>query len=69
MLVSIFGFKVAILLCSFGVIISIIAGLIIGAMKMEKEVLIEVKPLDNISYIDDKTLFKHRAKESWILLY
>ena len=34
-------------------------------MKMEKEVLIEVKPLDNISYTDDKTLFKHRVKESW----
>ena len=65
LLASIFGFKVAILYVVFGVIISIIAGLIIGAMKMEKEVLIEVKPLDNISYTDDKTLFKHRAKESW----
>jgi len=65
LLASIFGFKVAILYVLFGVIISIIAGLIIGAMKMEKEVLIEVKPLDNISYTDDKTLFKHRAKESW----
>ena len=66
LLASIFGFKVAILYVVFGVIISIIAGLIIGAMKMEKEVLIEVKPLDNISYTDDKTLFKHRAKESLI---
>ena len=66
LLASIFGFKVAILYVVFGVIISIIAGLIIGAMKMEKEVLIEVKPLDNISYTDDKTLFKHRAKESFI---
>ena len=53
-------------LLAFGVLISIIAGLIIGAMKMEKEVLIEVKPLDNVSYTDDKTLFKHRAKESFI---
>ena len=66
LLASIFGFKVAILYVVFGVLISIIAGLIIGAMKMEKEVLIEVKPLDNISYTDDKTLFKHRAKESFI---
>ncbi|MCT7406721.1 permease [Aliarcobacter cryaerophilus] len=65
LLASIFGFKVAILYVVFGVIISIIAGLIIGAMNMEKEVLIEVKPLDNISYTDDKTLFKHRVKESW----
>ena len=66
LLASIFGFKVAILYVAFGVLISIIAGLIIGAMKMEKEVLIEVKPLDNVSYTDDKTLFKHRAKESFI---
>jgi hypothetical protein len=34
-------------------------------MNMEKEVLIEVKPLDNISYTEDGTLFKHRIKESW----
>ena len=40
LLASIFGFKVAILYVLFGVIISIIAGLIIGVMKMEKEVLI-----------------------------
>ena len=66
LLASIFGFKVAILYVAFGVLISIIAGLIIGAMKMEKEVLIEVKSLDNVSYTDDKTLFKHRAKESFI---
>src|SRR5574344_1125778 len=65
LLFSLFGWKITLFYVLFGVIISIIAGLIIGAMKMEKEVLIEVKPLDNISYTDDKTLFKHRAKESW----
>ncbi|KLE00762.1 permease [Aliarcobacter butzleri] len=65
LLISMFSWKIAVLYVVFGVIISIVVGLIIGAMNMEKEVLIEVKPLDNISYTEDGTLFKHRIKESW----
>ena len=65
LLISMFSWKIAVLYVAFGVIISIVVGLIIGAMNMEKEVLIEVKPLDNISYTEDGTLFKHRIKESW----
>lgn len=65
LLISMFSWKIAVLYVTFGVIISIVVGLIIGAMNMEKEVLIEVKPLDNISYTEDGTLFKHRIKESW----
>ena len=65
LLISMFSWKIAVLYVSFGVIISIVVGLIIGAMNMEKEVLIEVKPLDNISYTEDGTLFKHKIKESW----
>ncbi|MDN5100704.1 permease [Aliarcobacter butzleri] len=65
LLILMFSWKIAVLYVAFGVIISIVVGLIIGAMNMEKEVLIEVKPLDNISYTEDGTLFKHRIKESW----
>lgn len=65
LLISMFSWKIAVLYVVFGVIISIVVGLIIGVMNMEKEVLIEVKPLDNISYTEDGTLFKHRIKESW----
>ena len=65
LLISMFSWKIAVLYVAFGVIISIVVGLIIGAMNMEKEVLIEVKPLANISYTEDGTLFKHRIKESW----
>ena len=65
LLISMFSWKIAVLYVAFGVIISIVVGLIIGAMNMEKEVLIEVKPLDNISYTEDGTLFKHKIKESW----
>ena len=65
LLISMFSWKIAVLYVAFGVIISIVVGLIIGAMNMEKEVLIEVKPLANISYTEDGTLFKHRIRESW----
>ena len=65
LLISMFSWKIAVLYVAFGVIISIVVGLVIGAMNMEKEVLIEVKPLDNISYTEDGTLFKHRIRESW----
>lgn len=65
LLISMFSWKIAVLYVAFGVIISIVVGLVIGAMNMEKEVLIEVKPLDNISYTEDGTLFKHKIKESW----
>ena len=65
LLISMFSWKIAVLYVAFGVIISIVVGLVIGAMNMEKEVLIEVKPLDSISYTEDGTLFKHRIKESW----
>ena len=65
LLISMFSWKIAVLYVAFGVIISIVVGFIIGAMNMEKEVLIEVKPLDNISYTEDGTLFKHRIRESW----
>lgn len=65
LLISMFSWKIAVLYVAFGVIISIVVGVVIGAMNMEKEVLIEVKPLDNISYTEDGTLFKHRIKESW----
>ena len=67
MLFSLFGWKIALLYVGLGLLIAIIAGLIIGAMNLEKEVLIEVKPINsccNGSTINE-TLFNQRLKESW----
>lgn len=64
MLVSIFGWKIALLYVGIGLLIAIVAGLIIGAMNLEKEVLIEVKPL-NMQYEGNETNFSHKLKESW----
>ena len=64
MLFSIFGWKIALLYVGIGLLIAIVAGLIIGAMNLEKEVLIEVKPL-NMQYEGNETNFSHKLKESW----
>lgn len=64
LLFSLFGWKIALLYVGIGLLIAIVAGLVIGAMKLEKEILIEVKPLD-FEYKEDETLFSHRVKESW----
>lgn len=64
MLFSIFGWKIALLYVGIGLLIAIVAGLIIGTMNLEKEVLIEVKPL-NMQYEGNETNFSHKLKESW----
>lgn len=65
LLLSLFGWKIALLYVGVGLIIAIVAGLIIGAMNLEKEVLIAVKPVGDIHYEERETLFIHRLKESW----
>jgi uncharacterized protein len=65
LLLSLFGWKIALLYVGVGLLIAIVAGLIIGAMNLEKEVLIDVKPVGDIGYEESETLFIHRLKESW----
>ena len=67
MLFSLFGWKIALLYVSIGLIIAVIAGLVIGALNLEKEVLIEIKPLNNsYSAMDSQeSLLAQRIKESW----
>jgi uncharacterized protein len=64
MLFSLFGWKIALLYVSVGLLIAVIAGLIIGSLNLEKEVLIEVKPM-NHSYEEEKVEFSKRLEESW----
>ena len=64
MLFSLFGWKIALLYVCVGLLIAIVAGLIIGAMNLEKEVLIDVKPMQ-FSYEEQKIEFSKRLKESW----
>ncbi len=64
MLFSLFGWKIAFLYVSLGILIAVIAGLIIGFMNLEKEVLIEVKPIKQF-YNEEKTALASRLKVSW----
>lgn len=65
MLLSLFGWKIALLYVGVGLFIAIAAGLIIGAMNLEKEVLLEVTPVDHITYEIEKIGFKQRIFDAW----
>lgn len=65
LLLSLFGWKIALLYVGVGLLIAIAAGIIIGSMNLEKEVLIEVKPVDVVSFNEEKIAFSNRAKEAW----
>ena len=64
MLFSLFGWKIALLYVCLGLLIAIIAGLVIGSMNLEKEVLIEVKAMQ-FEYEEEKIEFSARLEESW----
>jgi uncharacterized membrane protein YraQ (UPF0718 family) len=64
LLLSLFGWKIAVLYVGLGLMVAIIAGLVIGAMNLDKEVLIEIKPVD-AHYEEQKIPFKVRAFEAW----
>jgi hypothetical protein len=65
MLLSLFGWKIALLYVGLGLFIAVVAGLIIGAMNLEKEVLIEVQPVNSVAYEAKKIAFKQRAMQAW----
>ena len=64
LLLSLFGWKIAALYVGLGLLLAIVAGLIIGAMHLEKEVLIEIKPVD-ASYEEQHIPLNARALEAW----
>lgn len=65
LLFSLFGWKITLLYISCALIIAIVAGLIIGSLNLEKEVLIEVKPVSSSSLQEDESTLKARVKEAW----
>ena len=65
LLFSLFGWKITLLYISCALIIAIVAGLIIGSLNLEKEVLIEVKPVNSSSLQEEGSTFNARVKESW----
>lgn len=65
MLFGIFGWKVTALYIGFGLLVAIVGGIIIGRLGLEKEVLIEVKPIEGeIHAQDQKVAFKTRLADA-----
>lgn len=74
LLFSLFGLKVTLLYIGFSLTIAIVAGLIIGALKLEKEILLEIKPVNSCCSSNSskeenqenlRNAFKEKIKESW----
>lgn len=68
LLFSMFGAKITLLYIGFSLGIAIFAGLVIGSLNLEKEVLIEVKPLESCCATPQnvkKTLFIQQLKSAW----
>ncbi|MEA3419557.1 MAG: permease [Campylobacterota bacterium] len=66
MLFGLFGWKVTAIYIGFGLFVAIIGGWVIGKLNMEKEILMDVKPMDVQLHADMvKLSFKERIKEAW----
>jgi hypothetical protein len=66
MLFGLFGFKVTAIYIGFGLLVAIFGGYFIGKMGMEKEILMDVKPIDEKLQADlVKLTLKQRADEAW----
>lgn len=66
MLFGIFGWKVTSIYILFGLSVAILGGWLIGKMGMEKEILMDVKPIEGeLEASLVKLSLKERAKEAW----
>jgi len=65
MLLTMFGWKVAALYVGFGLLVAIVGGIVIGRMGLEKEILVEVKPLvGEITTQEEKIAFSIRLQDA-----
>ncbi len=65
MLFGIFGWKVTALYIGFGLLVAIIGGIIIGRLGLEKEILIDVKPIEGEIKAETQSIpFKIRLRDA-----
>jgi len=66
MLFGLFGWKVTTIYIGFGLAVAIIGGFFIGRLNLEKEILLDVKPIEGeLEASITKMTLAHRAKEGW----
>jgi len=67
LLFGLFGWKVTAIYIGFGLLVSIAGGFVIGRLKMEKYVLMDVKPMDGeLEEVKIKLSMKERIKEAYV---
>lgn len=65
MLFGIFGWKVTALYIGFGLLVAIVGGIIIGRLGLEKEILIDVKPIEGEIHAETQSIpFKTRLHDA-----
>ena len=68
LLFSLFGWKITLMYVACSLIIAIVAGLIIGSLNLEKEILIDVKPASCCgggNSVNEINSFKNHLNEAW----
>ncbi len=66
MLFGLFGWKVTAIYIGFGLTVAIVGGMLIGKLQLEKEIMLDVKPIDTKLQAEMvKLSFKARVKEAW----
>lgn len=66
MLFSLFGWKITAIYIGFGLLVAIVGGYIIGKMKTEQYILIDVKPMEgNCDNPNIELSAKNRVHEAW----
>ena len=66
LLFGIFGWKVTAIYITFGLLVAILGGYIIGRMNMEKYILLDVKPMNGeLDEVKITLTFAQRVKEAW----
>jgi uncharacterized membrane protein YraQ (UPF0718 family) len=66
LLFGLFGWKVTAIYIGFGLLVAILGGYIIGKMKLERYILLDVKPMEGeLDEVKIKLTFRDRIKEAW----
>ncbi len=65
MLFALFGWKITAIYIGFGLFVAIVAGIILGKMDLENEILIKPKPINAAGTCEIEITFRDRLKEAW----
>ncbi|MBL6970113.1 MAG: permease, partial [Campylobacterales bacterium] len=66
LLFGLYGWKITAIYIGFGLLVAILGGYLIGRMKMEKYILMDVKPMEGeLEEVKITLSFNERIKESW----